>query len=60
MRVSLNDCIGSDMARTVYPKSFELGQPFAINYTWSFKTCSELYGDEYPPENPKRYPWTYR
>jgi len=43
-----------------YPESFELGKPFAINYTWSFsKTFSELHGDEYPPGNLERYPWAW-
>jgi len=43
-----------------YPESFELGEPFTINYTWSFfKTFSELHGDEYPPGNPERYPWAW-
>ncbi len=43
-----------------YPETFELGQPFTMNYTWSFlKTFSELHGDEYPPANLERYPWAY-
>ncbi len=41
-----------------YPEEFRIGEPFTINYTWTFlKYYSEANGDEWPQDNLEKYPW---
>ena len=41
-----------------YPEEFKIGEPFTINYTWTFlKYYSEANGDEWPQDNLEKYPW---
>ena len=41
-----------------YPEEFIIGEPFTIDYTWTFlKSYSEANGDEWPQDNLEKYPW---